>query len=64
MYEHRETAVLARDLAVILEEWRDADLMNEWKTLVDAVTADLYHDHPEIKNRFETLRKEKKNADD
>ena len=32
MFDHTETARLARDLAVMLEEHRDAELGDRWET--------------------------------
>lgn len=59
-YEHRETALKCRDLAMVIEENRDA----EFGSIADALNALriesrnlFYADHPEAKHRLEVLRK-------
>lgn len=56
MYDHRDTALLARDLAVIIEENRDAEITNEWDDLLKAVREYYCADHPETAERLEQLR--------
>ena len=55
MYEHRATALLARDLAVVIEENRDTELADEWDTILAAVRADYAADHPEAVARLMEL---------
>ncbi len=55
MYEHRETALLARDLAVIIEENRDAEITSEWTELLEAVRRNYSTDHPETGQRLADL---------
>ena len=57
MYEHRETALLARDLAVLIEENRDADTGNGWTELLTAVRENFLADHPDAAERLEALKK-------
>ena len=55
MYDHRATALLARDLAVKLEANRDEELTNEWPTLLAAVRRDFNTDYPNVAARLERL---------
>ena len=57
MYEHRETALLARDLAVLIEENRDAETGNGWTELLTAVRENFLADHPDAGERLEVLKK-------
>lgn len=50
MYEHAETARLARDLAIMLEENRDAEIGDRWEALLAAVRNDFNGEHPEAEN--------------
>ena len=56
MYDHVETARLARDLAVMLEENRDAEIGDRWETLLAAVRNDFNGEHPEAMERLERLK--------
>lgn len=47
MYDHVETARLARDLAILLEENRDAEIGDRWEALLTAVRNDFNGEHPE-----------------
>lgn len=47
MYEHAETARFARDLAIMLEENREAEIGDRWETLPAAVRNDFNGEHPE-----------------
>jgi len=55
MYDHRETALLARDLAVLIEENRDAELADEWNAILAAVRIDFAADHPDVARRLTEL---------
>lgn len=57
MYEHRGTALLARDLAVLIEENRDAEIGNGWTELLTAVRENFLADHPDAADRLEALKK-------
>ena len=46
MYDHVETARLARDLAILLEENRDAEIGDRWEALLTAVRKDFNGEHP------------------
>lgn len=52
MYDHTETALKARDLAVIIEEARDHELKTEWKDLLFAVREHYKTDHPDVSERL------------
>jgi hypothetical protein len=56
MFEHTEIAQLARDLAIIIEENRDNELVSEWNTLLDAIRKAYREDHPEWQDRLEKLK--------
>ena len=56
MFDHVETAKLARDLAILLEENRDADIGDRWEALLTAVRKDFNYEHPEMANRLESLK--------
>lgn len=58
MYDHAETARLARDLAVMLEENRDAEIGDRWEALLAAVREDFYAEHPETRERLERLKED------
>lgn len=58
MYNHVETARMARDLAIKLEENRDLGLGNRWKTLLAAVRKDYNDEHPNAGGRINALRLE------
>lgn len=51
-----ETARLARDLAIMLEENRDAEIGDRWETLLAAVRKDFNGAHPEAMERLERLK--------
>ena len=55
MYDHPETARLARDLAVLLEENRDAEIGDGWDALLAAVRRDFKDEHPDAVERLELL---------
>lgn len=56
MFEHPETAHLARDLAICIEENRDAELKDEWNNLLAAARSHFQADHPDIAAKLEALR--------
>ena len=56
MYEHRETALMARNLAVLIEENRDGEIGDGWDELLNAVRNDFRADHPDAAERLEELR--------
>ena len=58
MYDHVETARLARDLAILLEENRDAEIGDRWDALLAAIRNDFNGEHPEAMERLERLKEE------
>ena len=58
MYGHRETALLARDLAVLIEENRDKEIGTGWETLLESVREAFNADYPETAARLQELEKE------
>lgn len=56
MLDHRDIALQARNLAILLEENRDAELNNEWKELLSAVRTAFNEDHPDAVERLITLQ--------
>lgn len=58
-YEHRETALKCRDLAVVIEENRDAEFGDIAAALTELrreVRSLFYIDHPDAAERLEELR--------
>lgn len=55
MYDHRSTAILARDLAQKIELNRDAELADAWERLCEAVDRNFYTDHPDAQERLNQL---------
>ncbi len=58
MYDHREAAVMARELAIMIEENRDTAITTEWDDLLIAVREAFNGDHPEITERLKQLEME------
>ena len=56
MFDHRDIALQSRNLAILLEENRDAELTNEWQELLSAVRQAFYKDHPDAAERLEKLK--------
>ena len=59
MYDHPETARLARDLAMLLEENRDAELGGRWEALLSAVREAFKSEHPDAVERLDAIRGER-----
>jgi len=55
MYDHRDAAVMARDLAIMIEENRDVELSTEWDDLLAAVREAFNADHPDAVERLKSL---------
>ena len=53
MFEHPDTARIARDLAVMLEENLDAEIGDRWEALLVAVRRDYKDEHPDAVERIE-----------
>ena len=56
MYDHREAAVMARDLAIMIEENRDGEITTEWNGLLAAVREAFNADHPDAVERLKQLQ--------
>lgn len=56
MYDHRDAAVMARDLAIMIEENRDAAITTEWNGLLAAVREAFNADHPDAVERLKQLQ--------
>ena len=56
MYDHRDAAAKARDLAVMIEENRDTELTTEWDDLLAAVREAFNTDYPDAAKRAESLK--------
>jgi hypothetical protein len=56
MYDHRDAAVKARDLAIMIEENRDAAITTEWDDLLAAVRESFNADHPDSVERLAQLQ--------
>lgn len=55
MYDHRESAGKARNLAVMIEENRDAEITTEWDDLLTAVREAFSGDYPDAAERLKQL---------
>jgi hypothetical protein len=58
MYDHRDAALKARDLAILIEENRDSEIGNSWNELLSAVRTAFNGGHPEITERLKQLEME------
>ena len=58
MFDHPGTARLARDLAVMLEENRDAEIGDGWDALLAAIRKDYNDEHPDAVERLEMLKED------
>ena len=56
MYDHRDAAVKARDLAIMIEENRDAEIATEWDDLLTAIRKAFNADHPDAVERLKQLQ--------
>ena len=56
MYDHRDAAVMARDLAIMIEENRDVAITTEWDDLLIAVREVFNVDHPDAVERLAQLQ--------
>jgi len=56
MYDHRNAAVMARDLAIMIEENRDAAVTTEWDDLLAAVREAFNADHPDAVEHLAQLQ--------
>lgn len=62
MYDHRSTAILARDVAQKIELNKDAEIGRAWECLCEAVDRDFYADHPDALERLNQLKNMKETA--
>ena len=58
MFCHPKTARLARDLAILLEENRDAEIGGRWEVLPAAVRNDFNGEHLDARERLEKMKEE------
>ena len=56
MNDHAETVRLARDLAVMLEENRNAEIDDRWDVLLSAVRKDFNEECPEAMAKLSILK--------
>ena len=62
MFEHRDTALLARNLAILIEENRDAEIGEGWNELLESVRSAFRNDHPECADRLVQLENQKETS--
>ncbi len=62
MYDHRDAAEKARNLAVMIEENRDAAIMTEWDDLLAAVREVFNADHPDAVERLAQLENQQETS--
>jgi len=55
MYDHREIALQARDLAILIEENRDAEIGDSWEQLLAAIREAFNAEHPDAVERLQEL---------
>ncbi len=58
MYDHRDIALQARDLAIKIEENRDGEIRDGWMRLLAAVREAFNAEHPDAVERLRELEKE------
>ena len=58
MYDHRKIALQARDLAIIIEESRDAEIGDGWELLLAAIREAFNAEHPDAVRRLQELTEE------
>ena len=58
MYDHRDIALQARDLAIQIEENRDGEIRDGWARLLSAVRKAFNAEHPDAVERLLELEKE------
>lgn len=56
MYDHRDAALKARNMAVLIEENRDAEIGGGWDELLTAVREAFNGDHPDSIEKIEKLK--------
>ena len=59
MYDHRDIALQARDLAIQIEENRDKEIGGGWERLLAAIREAFNAEHPDAVERLRELEKEK-----
>lgn len=57
MYTYRDTALYARDLAIIIEQRKFNQIEHLWETLLQMIRQNFYEDHPQAKERLEQIVK-------
>ena len=58
MYDNVELARKARDLSVMIEQVKDAEITTEWDDLIGGVATAFYKDHPDALERLNKLKEE------
>ena len=58
MYDNKEIALLARDLAVLIEENKDEEIQDKWDILLKKIRFAFYCDHLDAKERLIALQKQ------
>lgn len=59
MYDHRDIALQARNLAILIEENRDKEIGDGWERLLAAIREVFNAEHPDAVARLQELEKEK-----
>ena len=58
MYDHRDTALAARNLAILIEENRDFDIGRGWAEILNSVREHYCADHPDAGARLNILQED------
>jgi len=61
MFDHKDIALLARDLSIILEEARDTEITSEWSILRQKINEAFYNEHPDVRDRLNAMVEKAKN---
>ena len=62
MYDHRDAALLARDLAVLIESNRDNEIGDGWTELLSKVREAFNADHPDVTERLKQLENQRETS--
>lgn len=60
MWSYKETALLARELATIIEEIKFDEIEDKWERLLNMVRGNFLDEHPDVRERQKDLNLNKK----
>lgn len=59
MWIYKDTALLAREIATDIEEYKWDGIEEKWERLLKLIRSNFYSDHPEIKKRRDGIKLKK-----